>query len=108
MEKTYVFGDQSVDYRAIIAEVFAKKEDIVLQRFLEKAYEVVKVENKGQIQHLNGDPNFTTIQELVDRCYNGETRDVAIENAVACISQFNHFIGYELAAPTSDFFWLTL
>lgn len=99
MEKAYIFRDQSVDCRAFIAAVFAQKEDIVLQRFLEKAYEVVRVENKDHIQSLKAAPNFTAIQELVDRFYKGETRDAAIENAITCISQFSHFIRYELAAP---------
>jgi hypothetical protein len=94
MEEVYVFGDQTADCRAFFTKVFTRKDNVLLQAFLERAGEAVKVENRHRTHPSKAVPNFTTIQELVDRYYRGDLKDPAIESALVCISQFCHFIGY--------------
>lgn len=91
--EVYVFGDQTAECRTFFAKVFTRKDDVLLQSFLEKASEAVRVENRARTHPSKAVPNFNTIQELVDRYYRGEHKDAAIESALVCISQFAHFIG---------------
>ena len=93
MEEVYVFGDQTADCRAFFAKVFPRKDDVLLQAFLERASEAVRVENQTRTHPSKAVPDFNTIQELVDRYYRGEQKDAAIESVLLCISQFCHFIG---------------
>ncbi|KAK5951062.1 polyketide synthase [Knufia fluminis] len=93
MEEVYVFGDQTADCRAFFTKVFPRKDDVLLQAFLERACEAVRVENRARSHTSRAVPDFNTIQELVDRYYRSEQRDAAIESALLCISQFCHFIG---------------
>jgi glycerophosphoryl diester phosphodiesterase len=108
MEEVYVFGDQTADLRAFFTKVFSRKDDVLLQSFLERTGEAVRSENKYRTHPSKAVPNFNTIQELVDRYYRGEGRDLAIESALVSIAQFTHFIGYvqevapESRAPKTD------
>ncbi|KAK3170452.1 hypothetical protein Dsin_032693 [Dipteronia sinensis] len=91
--EVYVFGDQTADCRAFFAKVFTRKDDVLLQSFLEKASEAVKAEQRIRTHQSPAVPNFSTIQELVNRHCNSVCKDAAIESALMCISQFAHFIG---------------
>lgn len=88
-----MFGDQTADCRAFFTKVFTRKDDVLLQSFLEKVTEAVRLENRTRTHPSKAVPNFNTIQELVDRYYGREAKDAAIESALVCISQFAHFIG---------------
>ena len=94
MEEVYVFGDQTTDCRAFFAKVFTRKDDVILQAFLERAGDALRIENRNRSHPSKAVPNFSTVQELVDRYYRGEAKDAAVESALVCISQFTHFIGY--------------
>jgi Starter unit:ACP transacylase in aflatoxin biosynthesis len=94
MAEVYVFGDQTADCRAFYTKVFTRKDNILLQTFLEKAAFALQAEIKYRSHASTAVPNFGTIQELVDRYYRQEAKDAAIESALVCISQFSHFIGY--------------
>ncbi|OAP61532.1 hypothetical protein AYL99_03735 [Fonsecaea erecta] len=101
MEEVYVFGDQTADCRAFFTKVFSRKDDVILQSFLERAGEAVRVENRARSHPSKAVPNFSTVQELVDRYYRGEAKDAAIESALVCISQFTHFFGaFEERTPS--------
>jgi hypothetical protein len=101
MAEVYVFGDQTADCRAFFAKVFTRKDNILLQAFLEKAAFALQAEVKQRSHASTAVPNFGTIQELVDRYYRQESKDAAIESALVCISQFSHFIGYVKAGKCS-------
>ena len=100
MEEVYVFGDQTADCRAFFTKVFTRKDNVLLQAFLERVGEAVRVENKYRTHPSKAVPTFTTVQELVDRYYRGDLKDPAIESALVCISQFCHFIGYTAATKS--------
>lgn len=93
MEEVYVFGDQTADCRAFFTKVFRRKDDVLLQSFLERAGDALRIENTNRTHPSRAVPNFSTVQELVNRYYGGDARDAAIESALVCISQFTHFIG---------------
>jgi hypothetical protein len=89
----YVFGDQTAECKAFLKKACARREDWLLQAFLEKAAEALRVENTGRSFHTDAKPpNFGTILELVDR-YTGESPDAAIESAIVCLAQFAHVFG---------------
>ena len=92
--EVYVFGDQTADCRAFFAKVFTRKDDVLLQSFLERAGFALRIENKNRTHPSKSIPSFATIQELVDRYYQQEAKDSAVETALFCIAQFSHFIGY--------------
>ena len=91
--EVYVFGDQTADVRSFLAKVFVRKELILLQTFLQRAAEAIRIEVGKRSQQTTTVPNFGTIQELVDRYYKLETPDPAIESALVALSQFAHYIG---------------
>lgn len=93
MEEVYVFGDQTADCRAFFTKAFTRKDDVLLQAFLERASDAVRVENRNRSHPSPAVPDFNTIQELVDRYYRQELKDAATESALVCISQFCHFFG---------------
>ena len=90
--EVYVFGDQTAECKAFVKKAFARKEDYLLQAFLEKASEALRVENEARSHRHTTVPNFGTILELVDR-YTGESPDPAIESAIVCLAQFAHVFG---------------
>lgn len=90
MEEVYVFGDQTADCRTFFTKVFPRKDNVLLQAFLERVSEAVRVENQTRTYPSGTVPEFNTIQELVDRYYRGEQKDAAIESTLLCISQFCH------------------
>ena len=94
MAEVYVFGDQTADCRAFFTKVFTRKDNVLLQAFLEKVAFALQAEIRSRSHATNAIPNFGTIPELVDRYYRQEAKDAAIESALVCISQFSHFIGY--------------
>ena len=87
-----MFGDQTAECRAFLKKACARKEDVLLQAFLEKASEAVRVESTTRSHTHGTTPNFGTILELVDR-YTGETPDPAIESTIVCLAQFAHVFG---------------
>ena len=91
--EVFVFGDQSAECKAFLKKACARKEDWLLQAFLEKAAEALRVEHTSRLSDTDTSlPNFGTILELVDR-YTGDSPDPAIESAIVCLSQFAHVFG---------------
>jgi Starter unit:ACP transacylase in aflatoxin biosynthesis len=90
----YVFGDQTADCRTFLHKAVARKEDVLLNVFLEKAVLAIRDEISKRAYNQSNIPNFGTIQELAERYYKSESRDTAIESTLVCLSQLIHFIGY--------------
>ena len=91
--EVYVFGDQTADCRSFLEKAVARKEDVLLNVFLEKVAFAVRDEISKRAYVQNNIPDFGTVRELADRYYKGESRDTAIESALVCLSQLTHFIG---------------
>ena len=91
--EVYVFGDQTADCRSFLTKVFARKEDVLLHTFLEKASEAIRAEHHSRSHISNNVPSFGTVQELIDRYSASDVPDPAIESAIVCLSHFAHFIG---------------
>lgn len=90
----YIFGDQTADCRAFLQKVFLRRRNLLLTYFLERASMVLREEisrqsNRRRVRF----PNFSTVQELVERYYNEGRPDPAIDSAIVCLSQLAHFIG---------------
>jgi Starter unit:ACP transacylase in aflatoxin biosynthesis len=89
----YLFGDQTADCRSFLKKAIARKEDVLLNVFLEKAVIAVRDEVSKRACVQSDIPDFGTIQELAERYYSGETPDTAIESTLVCLSQLIHYIG---------------
>jgi Starter unit:ACP transacylase in aflatoxin biosynthesis len=92
--EVYVFGDQTADCRAFLQKAVARKEDVLLNLFIEKAVTAIRDEISKRAYVQSNIPNFGTIQELAERYYKSESRDTAIESTLVCLSQLMHYIGY--------------
>lgn len=92
--EVYVFGDQTADCRSFLKKAVARKEDVLLNVFLEKAVFAIRDEVSKRAYSQSEVPSFGTIQELADRYYKSESPDTAIESTLVCLSQLIHFIGY--------------
>jgi Starter unit:ACP transacylase in aflatoxin biosynthesis len=99
--EVYVFGDQTADCRSFLRKAVSRKEDVLLNVFLEKAAFAIRDEVSKRAYVRSEIPNFGTVQELADRYYKSESPDAAIESALVCLSQLIHFIGY--CEPSSVF-----
>ena len=93
--EVYLFGDQTADCRSFLHKAFARKEDVLLNVFLEKAAFAIRDEVSKRACIQSNIPNFATIQELADRYYSSQSSDTAIESTLVCLSQLVHFIGYD-------------
>lgn len=93
--EVYVFGDQTADCRSFLHKALARKEDVLLSVFLEKAAFAIRDEVSKRACNQSNIPNFATILELADRYYSSQSSDAAIESALVCLSQLVHFIGYD-------------
>lgn len=92
--EVYVFGDQTADCRSFLQKAVARKENVMLNVFLEKAAFAIRDELSKRSYHQSVVPNFATVQELADRYDRTESPDAAIESTLVCLSQLAHFIGY--------------
>jgi Starter unit:ACP transacylase in aflatoxin biosynthesis len=92
--EVYVFGDQTADCRSFLQKAIARKEDVLLNLFLEKAAFAIRDEISKRAYIQSEIPNFGTILELADRYYKSQSPDTAIESTLVCLSQLIHFIGF--------------
>ena len=100
--EVYVFGDQSADCRSFLAKAVGRKEDVLLNVFLEKAAFAIQDEISKRAYIQSDIPNFSTVQELAERYYKSESPDTAIESSLVCLAQLIHFIGYVEPAPKNQ------
>ncbi len=91
--EVYVFGDQTADCRSFLAKAVGRKEDVLLNVFLEKAAFAIQDEISKRAYTQNKIPDFSTVQELSERYYKSESPDTAIESTLVCLAQLIHFIG---------------
>ena len=92
--EVYIFGDQTADCRSFLQKAVARKEDVLLNVFLEKAVFAIRDEVSKRAYIQSDIPDFGTVRELADRYYKSESADTAIESTLVCLSQLIHFIGY--------------
>lgn len=91
--EVYVFGDQTADCRSFLQNAVARKENVLMNVFLEKAAFAIRDEISKRSYTQSEIPNFATVQELADRYYKSGSPDTAIESTLVCLSQLIHFIG---------------
>lgn len=89
----YVFGDQTADCRSFLKKAVARKEDVLLNVFLEKAAFAIRDEILKLPSDQSNIPAFATVQELAERYYSNESPNASIESTLVCLSQLTHFIG---------------
>ncbi|ERF69996.1 hypothetical protein EPUS_03548 [Endocarpon pusillum Z07020] len=91
--EVYIFGDQTADCRSFLAKAVGRKENVLLNVFLEKAAFAIRDEISRRAYIQSDIPNFSTVQELAERYYKSESPDTAIESSLVCLAQLIHFIG---------------
>lgn len=90
-----LFGDQTgLDYDFLLKTLLGTQKSLVVAAFLDGAAATLRREiPELSLNERDGIPNFTTVQELVERVSAKDTGHPALEAALLCISQFVHFFG---------------
>ena len=90
----YVFGDQTVDYRLFLRQVFQRK-GLLLTTFLERAGNALheEISSLPSIREGGRIPDFGNILEFVERSSAVGLQHPAVESAFVCLAQLAHFIG---------------
>jgi hypothetical protein len=90
--KLYLFGDQTFDVQPRLQELLHHRSNPILDDFLRKAYDVVRVELAKLPQdtkdHL---PRFSFIEDIVLWSKSGK-RYVPLDMALTCMYQIGAFI----------------
>ena len=88
-----LFGDQTgLDYDFLLKSLRGTQKSLVVAAFLDGAAAILRQEiTELSLTERDGIPNFSTIQELVERISAKDTGHPALETALLCISQFVNF-----------------
>ena len=92
--QVYVFGDQTVDSRLFLRQVY-QRTGILLTTFLERAANAIheEISSLSSLRRGGQIPDFSNILELVERSSTAGLHHPAIESALVCLAQLAHFIG---------------
>ncbi|KAI1506778.1 ketoacyl-synt-domain-containing protein, partial [Biscogniauxia marginata] len=98
--KLYLFGDQTYDIRPGLKDLMRHRHNPILEDFLVKAYDAIRVEIYKLPAETRDDlPRFTCLDDLVLWKQDGK-RCIALDMAVTCLYQLGAFISQ---ADTWDF-----
>jgi hypothetical protein len=89
----YLFGDQTADCRSFLERATSRKENTLLNLFLEKVAFAIRDEISKRPYIQSDIPNFGTVQELADRYFKADSPDTAIESTLVCLSQLVQIFG---------------
>lgn len=90
--KLYLFGDQTYDIQPRLKELLQHRDNPILEAFLEKTYDAVRVEIYKLPQNIKEDlPRFTSTEDLVLWSRSGK-RYVPLDMAVTCMYQLGAFV----------------
>lgn len=90
--KLYLFGDQTYDIRANFKKLLQRRDNPVLDDFLAKAYDAIRVELFRLPPEVREDlPRFTCLEDLPYWDQSGK-RCVPLDMAVTCMYQLGFFI----------------
>lgn len=91
--KLYLFGDQTFDTRPHCKDLLAKRDNPVLEDFLVKSYEAIRLEIFSLPQEVRDTdiPRFTCLDDLVLWTQKGQ-RCLPLDMAITCIYQLGNFI----------------
>lgn len=91
-----LFGDQSLDTHAFLAEFFRQEhQGLLAKAFLEQAGHALRkeVERLPKLERTRL-PMFLTLQQLNERYHSQTRKHPGIDGALLCISQLAHYIEY--------------
>ncbi|KAF1952593.1 ketoacyl-synt-domain-containing protein [Byssothecium circinans] len=90
--KLYLFGDQTFDIQPHFKTLLQRRDNPVLDAFVEKAYDAIRTEIYKLPQETREDiPRFTSVEDLILWNQDGK-RCVALDMAVTCMYQLGVFI----------------
>lgn len=90
--KLYLFGDQTYDTQPRLKELLRHRDNPILEAFLEKTYDAIRVEIFNLPQDIKEYlPRFTSIEDLV-LWSRSSKQYVPLDMVVTCIYQLGTFI----------------
>ncbi|KAI5927308.1 beta-ketoacyl synthase [Camillea tinctor] len=90
--KLYLFGDQTYDIQAHLKELLRYRNNPVLESFMTKAYDAIRLEiYKLPVETRDDLPRFTCLDDLVLWKQDGK-RCIPLDMAVTCMYQLGSFI----------------
>jgi hypothetical protein len=89
-----IFGDQTADQYPLLRKACLRKENAILQTFLDR----VGVALRDEVQRLprsqrDSIPDFLTVSHLVDAYYENGLKIPHLESCFVTIAQLAHYIG---------------
>jgi Starter unit:ACP transacylase in aflatoxin biosynthesis len=92
-----LFGDLTSDYDTTLTQLAARKDNVLLESFIEQVAFVLRAEI-GAVSFRErerlGVTRFTSIVELLATLRNSSSPHPALEKALTCAHQFARFIRY--------------
>ena len=90
--KLYLFGDQTYDIQPHLKVLLRNRDNPVLEDFLEKAYDAIRIGIYKLPYQVRDDlPRFTSLDDLVSWNQGGR-RCIPLDMAVTCMYQLAGFI----------------
>ena len=90
-----LFGDQTADQSPLLRKVANRKENALLQTFLEQVSVVLREESRKLPKTIRDTiPDFLTVSHLVEAYFEKGVKVPQLESCLVTIAQLAHFIGY--------------
>ncbi|KAI9688899.1 MAG: Type I Iterative PKS [Bathelium mastoideum] len=96
-----LFGDQTADQTSLLRKVVNRKENALLQTFLDQVSVALREETRKLPKIIRSTiPDFLTVKHLLEAYIEKGTKVPQLESCLVVIAQLSHFIGYYSEHPT--------
>lgn len=90
-----LFGDQTADQSPLLRKAVNRKENALLQTFLEQVSVALREETRKLPKTVRDTiPDFLTVGHLVEAYFEKGVKVPQLESCLVTIAQLSHFIGY--------------
>ncbi|KAI9710476.1 MAG: polyketide synthase [Bogoriella megaspora] len=95
------FGDQTADQSALLRKAVNRKENALLQTFLDQVSVAIREETRKLPKTVRDTiPDFLTVGQLVEAYFEKGNKVPQLESCLVTVAQLAHFIGYYSEHPT--------
>ena len=89
-----LFGDQTADQTSLLRKVVTRKENALLQTFLDQVSVALRDETKKLPKTIRSTiPDFLTVNHLVEAYVEKGNKVPQLESCLVTVAQLAHFIG---------------
>ena len=89
-----LFGDQTADQSSLLRKVVNRRENALLQTFLDQVSVALREETRKLPKTVrDAIPDFLTLSHLIEAYFEKGTKVSQLESCLVTIAQLSHFIG---------------